>query len=169
MKIRFWYIVLALVVAGCSAGAPASTEEDRVTAPEATSTKSAVTPALMSEDQERAEQTFQHLIELFSDRDHELAADLMLYKGADDARAYRATCTYDTPGDRAIVDRMSEIFRYRMDGLDHFEAVGFEKKDEPEGEWNVLSVELRFQDGKVEPATVTFLRIRNQFLLADFE
>jgi hypothetical protein len=95
----------------------------------------------------------------------EAFAPLVVARGEDPARAWRAPADPTREDERAFAEEALEAVR-RVAGSGGYEVVGFEIEYEDEGAWHVLLV--RFDD-TAEPVAFAFLPIGEAFLLGEVD
>ena len=125
-------------------------------------------PSPSDSKEEKTRESLEQLFSLCASGDFEKAAGYIVYRGSDESREWKDTCTYSNEEEKEQVNSVCARINEYMAGGSRYSFGGFSTEEEPEGEW--LALEVSFTSpGKQEKAIFAFLEIGGRCALGDID
>jgi hypothetical protein len=126
-------------------------------------------PGKTTEGGEPVKKAVEQLLDLAKVGDCAAMAPLLALRQSNTDQDWKRGMRYDTPTERAAVDKQCAQLQVIMTGLKAHTYKEFAQEKESEGEWNIWTVEMLYEDGSQEDRAFAFLRNGNGFILGDID
>ncbi len=167
MKRHFIGLAALLILLLMACNQPATTSATG--GPVAEPPKAILEPGGTAEGGEPVKKAVEQLLDLAKVGDCAAMAPLLALRQSNTDQDWKRGMRYDTPTERAAVDKQCAQLQVMMTGIKTHTYKEFAKEKESEGEWNIWTVEMLYEDGNQENRAFAFLRNGNGFILGDID
>ncbi|MEM0997630.1 MAG: hypothetical protein AAGN35_11140 [Bacteroidota bacterium] len=167
------FLGLLIGLVGC--GQPAESESEGATTPATESTPAPPESEGASDlipteaDKAACKAVVNQILEYAQKGENKKAADILVYRGDDEARRWKDICRYDDPQEQVFVDKTLATIQVIADGLASHDFTEFILEKEYEGVWYVWLVDLKYDNGNTNKQAFAMLKIGDRFALGDME
>ena len=124
---------------------------------------------LASANGEAVKAALDKLLDLAQNGECSAMAPLIALSHSDTDDDWKRSMRYDVPNERVKVDKECARLQVLVADLKGHKFQDFSQEDESEGQWNIWTVGLQYNDGNTEIHSFAFLPNGNGYLLGDID
>jgi hypothetical protein len=111
----------------------------------------------------------EQVIALAKQGDCAALAPFLVLRHTDAADDWKRSLRYDTPAERVMADKECARLQVLFTDLKAHTYQDFAQEDESEGQWNIWTLDLQYNDGSSEAHAFAFLPLGNSYVLGDID
>jgi hypothetical protein len=163
----FGLLFTAVLAAGCDK--PAAPSTPITPSPILELSKGNQNDAAATANGEAVKATLEKMFELAKSGNCAQMASMFALRNSNTEEDWKRGLRYDVPAEKANAEKNCAQIQAMMMGLKAYTFLEFVQEKESEGEWNIWTVRMDYEDGSHEEKAFAFLPAGNGFILGDID